>query len=73
MLKSTCKQFFFLYCDFAQIEFCFVSHVFRLSAKGLFAKKMHVLNKGVVHMLQVDDIFWNCSFRTESQGEQVLL
>ena len=45
-------------------------HIFRLSAKGLFVKKMHVLNKGIVHM--IDDIFWNCGFRTESQGEQVL-
>ncbi len=71
MLKSTCKQFLFLYCIFVQIEFCFVSHVFRLSAKGLFVKKMHVLNKGIVHM--IDDIFWNCGFRTESQGEQVVL
>jgi hypothetical protein len=46
-------------------------HIFRLSAKGLFVKKIHVLNQGIVHM--IDDIFCNCGFRTESQGEQVLL
>ncbi len=71
MLMSTCKQFIFFYCILGQVEFCFVLHIFRLSAKGLFVKKMPVLNKGIVHM--IDDIIWNCGFRTESQGEQVLL
>jgi hypothetical protein len=70
MLKSTCKQFLFLYCILAQVEFCFVLHIFRLSGKGQFIKKMHVLNKGIVHV--IDDMFWNCGF-TESQGEQALL
>ncbi len=69
MLKSTCKQFLFLYCVFAQVEFCFVLHIFWFSAKGLFVKKMHVLNKDIVHM--IDHIFWKCNFRTELQGEQV--
>ena len=29
------------------------------------------MNKGIVHL--IDDIFWNCGFKTETTGEQVTL
>jgi hypothetical protein len=29
---------------------------------GLFVKKVHVLNKGVVYL--INDIFWNCGFKS---------
>ena len=38
---------------------------------GLFIKKVHVLNQGIVHL--IDDIFWNCGFKTETSWEQVIL
>ena len=38
---------------------------------GLFMKKVHVLNQGIVHL--INDIFWNCGFKTETTGEQVIL
>ncbi len=43
----------------------------RLSIKGLFTKKVFLVNENIVHL--VDDIFWNCGFKTESQGEQVMI
>ena len=38
---------------------------------GLFVKKVHVLNKSIVHL--IDDIFCNCGFETESHGEEVII
>ena len=38
---------------------------------GLFVKKVYVLSKGIVHL--IDDIFWNCGFKTETSGEQVII
>ena len=38
---------------------------------GLFFKKVHVLNKNIVHL--IDDIFWNCGFKTDSHGDQVII
>ena len=38
---------------------------------GLFVKKVHVLNKNIVHL--IDDIFWNCGFKTDSHGDQVII
>ena len=38
---------------------------------GLFVKKVHVLNKNIVHL--IDDIFWNCGFKTDSHGDQVIV
>ncbi len=32
---------------------------------------MFLVNENIVHL--VDDIFWNCRFKTESQGEQVII
>ena len=42
-----------------------------MSPKGLFTKKTFLVNKSIVHL--VDDIFWNCVFKTESHGEQVII
>ena len=52
----------------ASMTLCFI-HLIRLDMHGLFVKKVYVLNKGIVHL--IDDIFWNCGFKTESHGEQV--
>ena len=38
---------------------------------GLFVKKVHVLNKNIVHLINY--IFWNCGFKTESHGDQVII
>ena len=38
---------------------------------GLFVKKVHVLNKNIVDL--IDDIFLNCGFKTESHGEEVII
>ncbi len=38
---------------------------------GLFIKKVHVLNQGIVHL--IDYILWNCGFKTETSWEQVIL
>jgi hypothetical protein len=38
---------------------------------GLFIKKVHVLNQGIIHL--INDIFWNCGFKTETSGKQVIL
>jgi hypothetical protein len=32
---------------------------------------MFILNKNIVHL--VDDILWNCGFKTEKQGNQVII
>jgi hypothetical protein len=40
------------------------------SAKGGFMKKMYLVNKNIVHL--VDDIFWNMGFKTETQAEKVI-
>ncbi len=52
-----------------RVWICCVLHLIRLDMRGLFVKKVHVLNKNIVHL--IDDIFWNCGFKTETQGEQV--
>ena len=33
--------------------------------------KVNVLNKGIVHL--IDDIVWNCGFKTESHGDQAII
>ena len=38
---------------------------------SLLVKKVHVLNKGIIHL--IDNIFWNCGFKTESHGDQVII
>ena len=39
------------------------------SAKGGFMKKMYLVNKNIVHL--IDDIFWNLGFKTDTQAEKV--
>mmetsp|Transcript_42169 Transcript_42169/g.88148 ORF Transcript_42169/g.88148 Transcript_42169/m.88148 type:complete len:130 (-) Transcript_42169:85-474(-) len=36
---------------------------------GLILKKVFVLNKNIVHL--IDDIFWNMGFKTETQADKV--
>jgi hypothetical protein len=43
----------------------------RQSAKGEFMKKMYLVNKSIVHL--IDDIFWNLGFKTDNQAEKVVL
>ncbi len=50
---------------------CSVFDIFRLSPKDLFTKKTILVNKSIVHL--VDDIFWNCGFKTESHVEQEII
>ena len=38
--------------------------LFRYSAIGLISKKVFMLNKNIVHL--IDDIFWNMGFKTET-------
>mmetsp|Transcript_42171 Transcript_42171/g.88152 ORF Transcript_42171/g.88152 Transcript_42171/m.88152 type:complete len:85 (-) Transcript_42171:234-488(-) len=35
---------------------------------GLILKKVFVLNKNIVHL--IDDIFWNMGFKTETQADK---
>ena len=41
------------------------------SVKGTVVKKIFILNKNIVHL--IDDIFWNMGFKTETQAEKVIL
>jgi hypothetical protein len=50
----------------ANFNFC-VSY----SVKGAAVKKIFLLNKKIVHL--IDDIFWNMGFKTETQAEKVIL
>ena len=52
-----------------RLSWLFVVHV-RHSSKGGVIKKMYILNKNIVHL--IDDIFWNMGFKTETHGEKVL-
>ena len=45
--------------------------LFRYSAIGLISKKVFMLNKNIVHL--IDDIFWNMGFKTETQADKVML
>lgn len=41
------------------------------NAKGTVAKKIFILNKNIVHL--IDDIFWHLGFKTETQAEKVII
>ena len=43
----------------------------RYSTQGTVVKKMSILNKNIVHL--IDDIFWNMPFKTDTQAEKVEL
>uniref|UniRef100_A0A7S0QPZ8 Uncharacterized protein n=1 Tax=Cryptomonas curvata TaxID=233186 RepID=A0A7S0QPZ8_9CRYP len=55
--------------DEASLDALLNAEIDLLDMHGQFIKKVHVLNKGIVHL--IDDIFWNCGFKTESHCEQV--
>jgi hypothetical protein len=44
--------------------------LFRYSAIGLISRKVFMLNKNIVHL--IDDIFWNMGFKTETQADKVM-
>ena len=47
-----------------------IHYVAGSSSKGTIVKKMPILNKNIVHL--VDDMFWNMGFKTEKQSELVI-
>ena len=67
-LKSTCKCIFRWFSACLAVTLC--SFGLRYSSKGTIVKKMPILNKNIVHL--VDDMFWNMGFKTEKQTEQVI-
>ena len=42
----------------------------RYSAKGSFVKKIPILNRKIVHL--IDEMFWNMGFKSETQAEKVI-
>ncbi len=50
--------------------FVFVFFLFSYYVHGLILKKVFVLNKNIVHL--IDDIFWNMGFKTETQADKVM-
>ncbi len=44
--------------------------LFRYSAIGLKSRKVFMLNKNIVHL--IDDISWNMGFKTETQADKVM-
>ena len=67
-LKSMCKCIFRWFSACLAVTLC--SFGLRYSSKGTIVKKMPILNKNIVHL--VDDMFWNMGFKTEKQTEQVI-
>ena len=43
----------------------------RYSAKGTVVKKISLINKSLIHL--IDDIFWNLGFKNETQAEKVIV
>jgi hypothetical protein len=67
-LKLTCKCIFRWFSACLAVTLC--SFRLRYSTKGTIVKKMPILNKNIVHL--VDDMFWNMGFKTEKQTEMVI-
>ena len=67
-LKLMCKCIFPWFSTCLAVTLC--SFGLRYSSKGTIVKKMPILNKNIVHL--VDDMFWNMGFKTEKQTEQVI-
>ena len=67
-LKSMCKCIFRWFSACLAVTLC--SFGLRYSSKGTIVKKMPILYKNIVHL--VDDMFWNMGFKTEKQTEQVI-
>ena len=55
------------WCD--RCDFCVARR--RYSAKAGSIKKMYLVNKNIVHL--IDDIFWKMSFKTETEAEKVII
>ena len=51
-------------CDFG-VAFC------RYSSKAGSVKKMYLVNKNIVNL--IDDIFWKMGFKTETDAEKVII
>ncbi len=51
-------------CDF-YVAFC------RYSSKAGSSKKMYLVNKNIVNL--IDDIFWKMAFKTETDAEKVII
>ncbi len=51
-------------CDFC-VALC------RYSSKAGSVKKMYLVNKNIVNL--IDDIFWNMGFKTETDAEKVII
>ena len=51
-------------CDFC-VAFC------RYSSKAGSVKKMYLVNKNIVNL--IDDIFWKMAFKTETDAEKVII
>ncbi len=43
----------------------------RNSAKGTFVKKIPLINKNLIHL--INDIFWNLGFKTAEKAEKVIV
>ncbi len=43
----------------------------RYSAKGTVVKKISLINKSLIHL--IDDIFWDLGFKNETQAEKVIV
>ena len=67
-LKSMCKCILRWFSACLAVTVC--SFGLGYSSKGAIVKKMPILNKNIVHL--VDDMFWNMGFKTEKQTEQVI-
>ena len=67
-LKSMCKCIFRWFSACLAVTLC--SFDLRYSSKGSIVKKMPILNKNIVHL--VDDMFWNMGFKTETHAEKVV-
>ena len=67
-------------CKFNSFHFAFAparltalflfSFSFSYNVHGLILKKVFVLNKNIVHL--INDIFWNMGFKMETQADKVI-
>ena len=72
MPKSMCKfySFSFAFAPAWLTALFLFSFLFSYNVHGLILKKVFVLNKNIVHL--IDDIFWNMGFKTETQADKVM-
>jgi len=69
MLRLTCKHCPFVHIGARLILLCIAfiqsGHAWSVRQEG------PCFEQGIVHL--IDDIFWNCGFKTESHGDQVII